>query len=270
MKKTKNKHKFNKNNSTTIMHKPSVNFPQLSKTESIILESTKTFIIFQSSTIKKLTNLSSITITNTLHQLKNKQVITHIYKNKYTLTKNIKENIYKIATELTSPSYISFWTAASLKGLTTQQLQTIQLVSTKQHKPIKINNFTIETTTYKKENFTNYHLENNIEIAQEEKLIIDLLFKPEQSGGTKEITNIITELWSKINQRLLLNQIKSFNNKSIAARLGYIIEKNNLPERKTLIKKLQKFLPKSYIKLNPGRKRTNEYNKKWRIIVNDN
>jgi len=239
----------------------------LSKHESTLLNTIDPIIVFSLATVRKLTGWKTSSITNTLTSLKKKKIITSIKKDHYVVTKKIPQNIFAIATTVIAPSYVSFWTAASHYGLTEQQVKTIQVISTKQHSKIKVGGFVIETTTYRPRKFFGYHNILNFPLAEKEKLIVDLLFKPEQGGGIQEIMKCLQAVWSEINQKQLLQYVLKFNNKSCSARLGYLIE--TLQLKSSILSKLQKNLPQGFVKLNPAKEKTNHYNKTWRVIVND-
>ena len=239
----------------------------ISKHEAAFLSAVEEFLVFSPNLIKKRLRWKSTRINNTLISLKKKKLVTALKKNYYVVTSKIPENLFKIATTITSPSYISFWTASSYYGLTEQQVKTIQVVSTKQYPNMVISDFTVEVTTYSPKKFYGYHTMNNFSMVEKEKLIIDLLYKPEKGGGMDEVRKCIQNMWSEVNERRLLAYIKKFNNKSLFARLGYLLDelrlKNNLEDA------LQKNILLSYVKLNSQKKATQQINKKWRVIVND-
>ena len=68
-----------------------------------------------------------------IHRLVNKNVLFEVEKGKYT----ISEDPFEIASNLVFPSYISFISAYSIYGLTTQTPLEIQIVSLKSKKPVK-------------------------------------------------------------------------------------------------------------------------------------
>lgn len=242
-------------------------YKALSRHESALLNAVEEFIVFSLPIIQKLTKWKPSTIANTLTSLKKKSIITLVKKNHYTLTEKIPEHIFAIATIVTAPSYISFWTAASYYGLTEQQVKIIQVVSNKQYPTIKIGSFTVETSTCQPSRFFGYHKLQNFPIAEKEKLIVDILLKPELCGGMEEVGKCLHNAWAEIDQKILLTYLQKFKNKSCFARLGYLIE--TLKLKCTIIPELKRNIPKGFIKLNPAKKKSNKYNQTWRIIIND-
>ncbi|MFH1439258.1 MAG: type IV toxin-antitoxin system AbiEi family antitoxin [Candidatus Woesearchaeota archaeon] len=243
------------------------NYESISRLESELLGAVEMFVIFRLSTVKKITGWKYSRISNVLMNLKKKGIIKLLKKDYYVLTHKIPEHIYTISTILTAPSYISLWSAASFYGYTEQQLIAIQVVSTKQYPKIKIGNYIIETTTIMPEKYFGYHNINNICIAEKERLVIDMLFKPNKAGGLEEVQKILKACWEELDENKIIRYLKKFNNKSLFNRLGYLLE--TLEIKNNIKNKLLKNMSKQYIKLNPYRKLNKQYNKKWMIIVNN-
>lgn len=242
-------------------------YKSLSKLESELLNSVNNFHVFSYNKITRLTGWKKTRINEVLKSLKKKGLLISIKKDNYAIVEDLSENIFAISNRIFEPSYISFWTAASFYGYTEQQLKAIQIITTKQYKNLHVRNFMIEPTTYNKEKFYGYVKLENFVIVCKEKLIIDILFMPEKSGGMDEVRKIIKNMWSEIDEKQLLIFLKKFNNKSIYNRLGYILEELKLKKRINTI--LNKHITKGYVKLNPQKPKTNKYNKKWRIVKND-
>ncbi len=242
-------------------------YKALSKHESALLNLVQEFTVFSPSTIRKLSKWKRATITNTLTSLKKKKTITLVRKNHYVITEKVPENIFAIATIVTAPSYISFWTAASYYGFTEQQINMVQVVSTKQYPIIRISNFNIETATCQPQKFFGYHKEQQFPIAEKEKLIVEIIFKPEWCGGMEEVRKILKNAWPEINQKVLLHYLQQFKNKSCGARLGYLIE--SLKLKSTIVPELKRNLPKGIIKLNPVKGNAPHYNLIWKVMIND-
>ncbi len=239
----------------------------LSLGESKLLNAVDPCLVFSIEIVRRLTAWKSSTINNTLWSLKKKGVVTAVIKNHYVVTQQIPEHIFAIATTIVAPSYISFWTAASYYGWTEQLPKTIELISTKQFQPIKVKNFQINITTCQPYKLFGYTKIKNFTIAEKEKLVVDMLCKPELCGGMGEVMKCIQNSWKELDQQLLLRHLLQFNNKSCLARLGYCLEILKLPN--ALVPTLQLHLPKGFVKLNPALIKKKKYNKTWRIIIND-
>ncbi|MBI5871694.1 hypothetical protein HZB88_01260 [archaeon] len=246
-------------------------YNRLSKHESMLLNAVDAFLLFSVQKIKRVTGWKNTTIRNTLLSLKKKGIITAIKKDNYALTTNIPEHIFKIASTITAPSYISFWTACSYYGWTEQQVKIIQVVSTKQFPKTNIPLYgKVETITMLPRRMFGYCSIDGVPMAEKERLIVDLLYKPEKSGGIAELKNCIAQGWQEINQKKLFLYLQQFGDKALFARLGYLLEEKQLTN--TIKAGLLKNIPKSYTPLYRKKgsvKKSGAYNHKWRIIVYD-
>lgn len=247
------------------------NYVSISQNESFLLSLIKTYdlTIFQVKDIQSLSTWNRNRIHNTLFSLTKKNVITRIKRNTYTPTDKIYENLFEISTTVVIPSYISFWTALSFYGFTEQQIQTIQLVSTRQVKTLRLNSHSIQITTFKPKAFFGYKKIDKFVIAEKEKVLIDSLFLLQKCGGLQEYIKCLANAWPELKQKTFLNYLKAFDNRSLLSRMGYLIEHLGLDNTK-FIETLQRYKSESPIKLNPQKPRTGRYNKKWNIVENDN
>ena len=249
---------------TNFKHKT---YNYLSAREAELLNSVESLLPISLKQVQRLTGWNVSSIKNTLHSLKNKNILTHLERNSYVLTEKIPENIFSLACVIRSPSYISFWTACSYYGYTEQLPKTIQLVSTKQFPPLKVGEYTLDTTTFQSKNFFGYKKINHFAIAEKEKLLIEIIYKPEKAGGLSEVKKCLKNMWVEINQEILLEYLHRFNNQSCFARLGYLLEEMKISNKIT--QELEKNLPLGFVKLNSQRKVSNKYDQKWRININD-
>lgn len=243
-------------------------YKRLSRHESQLLNAADSFLVFSVQKIKRRTGWKDATICNTLSSLKKKGLIKAVKKDNYVLAANISEHIFKIATIITAPSYVSFWTACAYYGWTEQQVKTVQVVSTKQFPKIKMHPYAdVETTTTLPKRMFGYCNIDTVPIAEKERLIIDILSKPEKCGGLDELKKCIAHAWPEISQKKLLLYLNRFGDKALFARLGYLLEEQHL--NNTMEPVFLKNLPKGYTPFyRKGEKRAG-YNHKWRIILYD-
>jgi len=245
------------------------NYKGISHLESYILKiiTENNLILFGVEEIIRLTNWDRQRIYNVLHSLQKKNHIYRIKRNQYVLTENLKEKIFRIATEIIEPSYISFWTALSYYGYTEQQIKTIQLVTTKQNQSISLSSFTIEPTTFHTKRFFGYKKINDFVIATPEKAFIDLLYQLHKCGGLDEYCKCLKNAWDELNKKTFVQGLLLFDNKSMISRIGFIID--YLCLKKTVdIKKLKTNISQTPIILNPYGSKKATYNKKWNLLIN--
>lgn len=237
----------------------------ISKTELVLIEKLKkeSIITFSSKEISRLLGFSRIKSNNLLQNLIKKGFVKQLKREKYALTKFLKSNSFQIATEAINPSYISFWSALSYYGFTTQQVANIILCTTKQQKIIDLGFCRTILVKVSPGKFFGYTKIEGFNIASKEKCLIDSLAYPGYSGGFREVVDCIINSWESINKKIFIRYLKKYNNKSLNARFGYILEKNGLMEVKLPIQN-------NYIRLNREKKISDNINKKWRLIINDN
>lgn len=195
-----------------------------------------------------------------VYRLKKQKKITEIEKGKFTLS----TDPYLVATNIITPSYLSFWSCSYYKGFTEQIVNTIQIACTVKKKDIIFMNQRIKFIKLRPKLMFGFKKDkNNVFVASDEKLLIDSLLFQKQLGNFDEI--IKTARNSNINKNIMTDYLKNINNISITKRIGYVLEKYKsmdiYDEFKELIKK-----DKNYIKLDTSSK-SKIMNKKWRLII---
>lgn len=207
-----------------------------------------------------------------IKRLKKHDLIQEIENGKYLVLgydkKRILSNPFFIATHLVTPSYVSYWSALNYYGFTEQVPQVTFCATTKQKKPIQLENYTFTYSTIKKEKLYGYtkKTENELQIfiAEPEKALIDSLDIMKNAGGITEAANCINQALDTINKEKLIEYAQQFPNKSMISRLGYLLEHNQVDATS-----LQPYKSTSYVLLNPKKKKTKQYNNRWHLIVNE-
>lgn len=222
-------------------------------------------IVFGVSELLRLSDWNKRKVHNTLRSLERKGFISRIKRNTYALKEQISTNPFQVATSAVKPSYLSFWSALSFHGFTDQQVSVIQLVSTKQQNEFELKNHSVKITTFKPERFFGYKKSNGFTIAEKEKALVDSLYLPEKSGGLSEVSKCLASAWSELNKSRFFSYILGFKNKSLNSRTGFLLEELGLS---TKTQKLFKNRSTCFVKLNSKHKKTSTYNKRWKIIVN--
>jgi len=190
-----------------------------------------------------------------LERLTKRKILRKIKKGKYTSS----YNIYSIATNIVVPSYLSFWSGISYKGKTEQILNTIFVACTKKTRDINFENYKIKFIKLSKKNFFGFIKEisgeEEIFLADNEKLLLDCLSFPRYSGNLDEIIKFIEK--SEFNLDKLKNYLKRINKTFLTQKVGFLLEKYKNQDLKIKIN------TKNYVFLNLKSKE--EINKKWRI-----
>lgn len=248
-----------------------INYKGISALENALLSSISdnNLIVFGVSDLCKITGFDRVRVHNLLASLSKKNFIVNLLRNRYCLREVLVSQSFAVAVELFVPSYVSLWSALSFYGFTEQQVSVVQIISPKQVKGISIKELTIETVTVKPKRFFGYVKRDNFVIALKEKALIDSALNLESVGGFDEFVKCFVNAWNELNKRLFVKFLLMINDKSLNARIGFLIEKYSLPLSNSLLKTIHANSSKGFVKLNYLKPKTNQYNKKWKIIVND-
>jgi predicted transcriptional regulator of viral defense system len=193
-----------------------------------------------------------------MNRLKTNNLIKRVAKNVYTT----KDNIFVIASNITYPSYISFWSASYFLGYTEQIVNRIQVVTTRRIRLIKFENYEIEFINTK--HFFGYRKvrtdEGEVFVAEDEKLLIDAFLFPKKCGNFDEIEKIFEN--SKISRNKLVSYLKKVNNQTLIKRVGFLLEKT-----KSVDVSESFVLDRNYVLLNPFSKKWKKIDPNWRVKV---
>lgn len=247
-----------------------INYIGVSKLEGYVISlmGESGLAVFGVNDVKRLSGLGKGRINNVLFSLHKKGMITRLERNKYVIKENIPGREFEIATSIIIPSYVSFWSALSFYGFTEQQISTIQLVSTKQHKPAKLLDRKIEITKFKPELFYGYVRKDNFNISSKEKAIIDSLSDFEKAGGLEEFAKCLRNSWKELDKKILVEYLLKFGNKSMNSRFGFLIERINMRMDTQVKNKILKNISEGFVRLDPSSAASVKYDKKWRININ--
>lgn len=244
-----------------------MSYTNVSRNESHMLQliDGSDLLVFGGEELGFLTGWEKTRIHNTLYSLEKKKIVTRIRRNCYALTDRVNENLFGIATESVTPSYISFWTALSYYGFTEQQPSLVQLVTTKQLKDMVFGSHRIQVTTWQPKRLYGYKKEGRFVIAEKEKALVDSLYQPDKCGGLDEYVKCLKNSWEGLNKKRFAEYLVRFGNRSLVSRAGYLIETLGLDSEKI---KLEKHRAKGYVKLDPNGKEISKYDHNWKVIVN--
>ena len=214
--------------------------------------------VFKVQDIERICNCKREYAKLILYRLRKRGLIKRVTRNVYTL----KESIWVIASNITYPSYISFWSASYFYGYTEQIVNTIQLATYKKRGPILFENYLIKFIPIKYLfGFRKLRTENgSLFIAEPEKLLIDAFLKPEECGNFSEILKIYKN--SKISEEKVVRYLKMIKKESVVRRVGYLLEKIKGID----ISKHFSF-GKNYLLLNPFSKSWKKIDAKWRVKI---
>lgn len=227
-------------------------------------------LFFTVNDISKIINKNKNQIYHILLQLKKKGWIKMVEKGKYLLTgfdSIEKFHPFFIATHVTEPSYVSFWSALQFYGFTEQLPRTVFVATTTSKKELKLKSFDIKFVRLDKKRFFGYKKiimeEQEVFIAEKEKCIVDSLFQLRYCGGLTEAYKALKNT-QEYDINKLLDYASKMGSNSLLRRIGFLLELCNID----MHKKLQNLLGKGYIPLDPDLRKEGRLNKKWRVIEN--
>ncbi len=217
--------------------------------------------IIEDVSIKKFLGGSASYASLVIHRLQKRGLLKKITRNRYTSGKDI--NV--IATNLYTPSYLSFWSASQYLGYTEQILNTLQIATTKRRKDILFENYRIKFIVLSKKHFFGFRKiltsEGPIFIAEPEKLCIDALLHPKEMGNFDEIIKVLKG--AQIDISKMTEYLKAIGNASLSKRIGFLLEKYKGKD----ISSSLKIKDSNYVSLNPFRKKTHKNIPKWRLRI---
>lgn len=219
--------------------------------------------VFTLETLRKITGGKRDYTKLLLHRLKNEGIIFRIEKNKYSA----HEDPMLVASNITWPSYLSFWTALRFHNLTEQLPRDIFVLTSRPKKNMEIEfmgtkiSFTKANPRYffgfKKEKYSTF----NIFVADAEKAVVDSVLLRKISFS--EISGIIKENPDAINPEKIIEYSLRAGDNPLLKRFGFLFDSRGMDFSKKIGVLNQNYIPLEYALPPEGEK-----NKKWRIIEN--
>jgi len=218
------------------------------------------------------TGLSRNRLKKVLYRLEKKGEIERIEKGKYMIIPLGAEkgkytlNEFVIGSLLVKPYAIAYWSALHYYGLTEQIPNTVFIQTTTRKKKQKINIFGVDYRIIKVKKSKFFGLrkewidENEINITDKEKTIIDCLDKPQYCGGLVEVTKAFKN--NEFDKDKLVRYAEKIGNSGVVRRIGYLCDLFQIDIA------LPKIDTRNYLYLDPTMPKKGEKNAKWRLIVN--
>jgi len=178
---------------------------------------------------------------------------------------------FVIASYLTNPYYIGFWSALNHHGLSEQIPTTIFIASSKPKPTISIINSRFLFVQISRNKFIGIEKTEidgqKVNISEKNKTVADCLDHPEHAGGIEEIAKAIYFNHEELNFGKIREYGLRMKNVAIFKRLGYILEKTNLLEKYGWVFKGIR-LTEGYPLIDKAGMRKGKYNEKWKLLIN--
>jgi len=182
------------------------------------------------------------------------------------------EDAILIAARATKKSFLSYYTALTIYGLSERYTTQIYATTTTHQRNIRYHNMTINyIQTIPKKFFgttTISYSNDHIQISDVERTLIDVINKPIYSGGWIETINCLKNL-DEIDYKKLTTYLKKYNNKTTARKIGYILENlDNLSPSKNILKQIKNLSGSNELYFDTIKKGI--YNSTWNLIIPKN
>lgn len=223
-----------------------------------LLERLRRKAVFSIQDVERVAGCDRSYAKQVLARLKKRKMVKAVKRNAYTT----KDNIFIIASNITYPSYISFWSASNFLGYTEQIVSEVKVATTRWAKPVVFEGHIIKFIPLKQ--FFGYRKirteDGEILIADNEKLLIDAFLKPRESGNFDEIEKMFEK--ATVSGEKIVEYLKMVNSQTVTKRVGFMLEK-----MKGIDIRGSFSLDSNYVALNPLSRTWKNLNSKWRLKV---
>jgi predicted transcriptional regulator of viral defense system len=223
-----------------------------------LLEKLKTKPVFRVQDIERIAFCNRKYAKLLLNRLKKNGYVKRVSRNAYTT----KDDIFVIASNITSPSYISFWSASFFLGYTEQIVNTVFIATTRRFRAISFEGYRIEFVPIKhffgyKKTRTN---EGELFMAEDEKLLIDAFLRPKKCGNFDEIEKMFEN--AKIEEGRLISYLKRTGSQAVIKKVGFLLEKTRGIDLSGNFR-----LDRNYATLDPFSEKGKKTDAKWRVRI---
>jgi predicted transcriptional regulator of viral defense system len=170
-----------------------------------------------------------------------------------------------IANQLVDPCYIGYWSALHFHGFTTQTPHTVFCATSRKKNPVTYRDQTYRYVLVKPHKFFGYQRERigglPVLVADEAKTIMDSLDQPRYAGGLSEVGQALNTALPNLEVELLVDYAVRMADKSLASRLGDLLEQLGRPAPGLPVSQ-------SPVALDPEQPRQGVHSARWHVVVN--
>ncbi len=164
--------------------------------------------------------------------LSSSKKVQRIERGKYYLNDGRGLNMYEISSQVVFPCYVSLFAALQFHSITEQSIVKYSVVSLKRHRPVTIENYTIEFIWFQKERFFGYKKAGNAYIATVEKALIDSLYLATPPFSYVEEAFVESVRRKMINIELLVDFALRMKTKETARRVMLLLQSQQIKSRR--------------------------------------
>jgi predicted transcriptional regulator of viral defense system len=178
---------------------------------------------------------------------------------------------FVVASMLTKPYYISYWSALNHHGLTDQIPRTTFIATTKARHSVQVLDAEYYFVKVAKKKFFGWEEIDvdgrKVHISNPEKTVADCLDHPEHCGGIEQVAHAIYFSHQEINLKRVVECARRMGNLTILKRFGYILEATGLLSNYGEL--LKRFRPSAgFPRLDPLSPKGGRHNGRWNLLIN--
>jgi len=213
-------------------------------------------VVFSVQDAERMSGCGQSCAKQALRRLVENGKVRRIERNAYTTS----DDIFAIASGITYPSYVSFWSASYFMGYTEQIINTVQMASAMRRKPIKFEKYIIKFIPMKHIFGYKKIISGNGEVlvAENEKLLIDAFLRPEECGNLGEIEKMFRA--AEISEEKLVGYLRRVGSQGAIKRVGFLLEKTRGLDISGAFS-----LDRNYVVLDAVSGKWKETSAKWRV-----
>jgi len=226
---------------------------------------------FNSRTISVLFGLDAFQTLSLLNRMEQAGLVMRVERGKFLLLglnpEKVLSNPLYIGCNLSTPSYVSFWSALHFHGLTEQVPHTVFVATTRRKREFVFQETRFKFVTLQPKAFFGYRREMLAElpivVADEAKAILDSLSLPQYTGGIAEVAKAFQNAIraGSLELPVLLEYAGRLHNGSLSSRLGYLLEVLGQPTGD--------LKPSNGpVRLDPKKPTRGVFNKRWQLYIN--
>lgn len=218
-------------------------------------------VVFGAKELQRFLGISRGNAYRILSRMDEKGLVRRLAKGTYVLAETYEtRDSYEIISALEPASYISFWSALHVHGLTEQVPRTAFVAVTKQKRPLNVQGQAVRFVRVETDSFFGYDRYGDIVASDREKTLLDCLRLQEYSGG-------IPHVYGSIPDDIDINQVVRYAERlassAVAARIGYLLDRKGLLDGGDRLRDLVS----TYAKLDQAGDRTNPV-ARWKLYAN--
>jgi predicted transcriptional regulator of viral defense system len=182
-----------------------------------------------------------------------------------------------VAAQLFAPCYVGGWSACEHWGLTDQLFRDVVVISTRwlRNRTPSIQGTTYRVKVIKPERMFGtrgvWRGGMRVDVSDPARTVLDLLDDPGLGGGIRHVSDVVRE-WFEGELRdddLLLTYAARLGNRSVYKRLGFLIERLNLPAADVL-EEAERRMSKGVVRFDPSGPKGGHRVARWNLIANVN